>query len=199
MKILHLLAEYSLYYTFLSMFIAVLPLLIKLRYRNLTYNDTITRIIFFFKGVLFIAIFSTLLFVGTTQYFRVNIKQDYTKAELRKIVIKAAQKHKIPITIAQNLVYKESAWDYMAVSSARAIGLTQVLPETFVKWGSGNPFNPKDNCEAGFKYLSHLHKKYGGSWEKSLAHYNGGGKAVIQNWKQCQAYAQYILSKSEYK
>jgi hypothetical protein len=63
------------------------------------------------------------------------------------------------------------------VSHAGAVGLMQVLPETYVEMAGqyklgGNPFEPRDNIMAGTAYLRWLHHKYG--YPAMFAAYNAG-------------------------
>ena len=72
----------------------------------------------------------------------------------------------------------ESAHDVRAVSSAGAMGLMQVMPETWLelhaRYGlDADPFNPRDNILAGAAYLREMHDRYG-SIAAMLAAYNAG-------------------------
>lgn len=63
------------------------------------------------------------------------------------------------------------------VSRAGAIGLMQVLPDTYVEMAvqyelGDNPFEPRDNIMAGTAYLRWLHRKYG--YPAMFAAYNAG-------------------------
>jgi membrane-bound lytic murein transglycosylase B len=71
----------------------------------------------------------------------------------------------------------ESAGDVRAVSRAGAMGLMQIMPETWpelrarYRLGS-NPFDPHDNILAGAAYLRELYDRYGSPG--FLAAYNAG-------------------------
>ncbi|HEX4177333.1 MAG TPA: lytic transglycosylase domain-containing protein, partial [Rhizomicrobium sp.] len=63
------------------------------------------------------------------------------------------------------------------VSHAGAVGLMQVLPETYEEMAAehklgANPFNARDNIMAGAAYLRWLHQKYG--YPAMFAAYNAG-------------------------
>jgi hypothetical protein len=71
----------------------------------------------------------------------------------------------------------ESGGDVRAVSPKGAVGLMQIMPETWaelrLRYGLGaNPFDPHENILAGAAYLRELHDRYGSPG--FLAAYNAG-------------------------
>jgi len=48
------------------------------------------------------------------------------------------------------------------------------MPDTAKRFGCADPDNPKDNVEAGTKYLSWLLKRFSGNVQLALAAYNAG-------------------------
>jgi SLT domain-containing protein len=71
----------------------------------------------------------------------------------------------------------ESANDVRAVSPKGAMGLMQIMPDTWAglraRYSLGNdPFNPRDNILAGAAYLREMHDRYGSPG--FLAAYNAG-------------------------
>lgn len=81
---------------------------------------------------------------------------------------------------------KESKFDPLAVSSANAKGLMQLIPKTASevseKEGS-DLFDPHTNIALGTKYLQQLLKENDGSIIGALASYNAGPQAMA-SWKQ---------------
>jgi hypothetical protein len=72
----------------------------------------------------------------------------------------------------------ESVGDPLAVSSADAIGLMQVLPSTFAElMGDGDPFDPELNVRAGILYLNFALAWQQGDVEWALAAYHAGPTA----------------------
>ncbi|GAA0610975.1 lytic transglycosylase domain-containing protein [Paenochrobactrum glaciei] len=72
----------------------------------------------------------------------------------------------------------ESAGDVRAISSAGAMGLMQVMPDTWAglrnRHGLGrDPYDPRDNILAGTAYLREMWDRYG-SVAAMLAAYNAG-------------------------
>lgn len=92
-------------------------------------------------------------------------------------VREAAQRFGVPVSWIGAVMAIESGGDVRAFSPAGAMGLMQVMPETWaglrVRYGLGdNPYDPRDNIFAGAAYLRELHERYGSPG--FLAAYNAG-------------------------
>lgn len=81
------------------------------------------------------------------------------------------------------LIREESLFDPKAVSSAGAIGLTQVIPRTGRRiadelghpdFGAGDLHNPGKSIQYGSFYLSQLVEEFEGRIDLALAAYNAG-------------------------
>ncbi|MGX1787075.1 lytic transglycosylase domain-containing protein [Bosea sp. NPDC055332] len=93
-------------------------------------------------------------------------------------IIDASRRFGIPERWIRAVMRKESAGDVGAVSSAGAIGLMQVMPETWaelrLRHGLGrSPYDPHDNILAGTAYLREMWDRYGDA-AAMLAAYNAG-------------------------
>ena len=93
-------------------------------------------------------------------------------------VTEASQRFGIPTTWIMAVMRAESAGDLRAVSSAGAMGLMQVMPDTWaglrIRHGLGrDPFDPRDNILAGTAYLREMWDRYG-NVAAMLAAYNAG-------------------------
>jgi len=93
-------------------------------------------------------------------------------------VTEASQRFGIPTTWIMAVMRVESAGDLRAVSSAGAMGLMQVMPDTWaglrIRHGLGqDPFEPHDNILAGTAYLREMWDRYG-NVAAMLAAYNAG-------------------------
>ncbi|WP_121062018.1 lytic transglycosylase domain-containing protein [Chachezhania antarctica] len=93
-------------------------------------------------------------------------------------VTEASQRFGIPTTWIMAVMRAESAGDLRAVSSAGAMGLMQVMPDTWaglrIRHGLGHdPFEPRDNILAGTAYLHEMWDRYG-NVAAMLAAYNAG-------------------------
>ena len=93
-------------------------------------------------------------------------------------IAEASRRFGIPEAWIVAVLRKESAGDVRAVSSAGAIGLMQVMPDTWaelrVRYDLGrDPYDPRDNIMAGTAYLREMWDRYG-DVAAMLAAYNAG-------------------------
>jgi hypothetical protein len=93
-------------------------------------------------------------------------------------VAEAAQRFRIPEDWIRAVIGAESAHNVRAVSSAGAMGLMQIMPETWTElraryWFGDDPFDPRDNILAGTAYLREMLDRYG-TIGAMLAAYNAG-------------------------
>lgn len=98
-------------------------------------------------------------------------------APLAELIGEAAQRFGIPEDWIRAVMRVESAFDARAVSHAGAMGLMQVMPETYrglrARHGLGaDPFRPRDNILAGAAYLREMYDRFGAPG--FLAAYNAG-------------------------
>jgi Transglycosylase SLT domain len=92
-------------------------------------------------------------------------------------IAEAAHRFDIPASWVRDVMRVESRGDLRAVSPRGAMGLMQLMPETWadlrLRYGLGSdPFDPRDNILAGAAYLRELHDRFGDSG--FLAAYNAG-------------------------
>ena len=92
-------------------------------------------------------------------------------------IIEASLRFGVPVSWIRAVIRAESPGDGRAVSPKGAMGLVQIMPETWsdlrFRYDLGaDPFDPHDNIAAGAAYLRELHDRYGdpGFW----AAYNAG-------------------------
>ena len=101
----------------------------------------------------------------------------------------------VPFSLLQALAFQESSYNPLAVSSAGAQGLLQLMPATGASLGVTNPFDVQQNANAGAKYLAQLYAQYG-DWNTALVAYNEGpGNLASQGpFASSQSYADAILA-----
>jgi hypothetical protein len=98
-------------------------------------------------------------------------------AEISAALARASDRFHIPVHWLRAVMRAESGSDTRAVSRKGAIGLMQVMPETYAELSrryrlGPDPFDPMDNIQAGAAYLSEMLSRYG---ERGfLAAYNAG-------------------------
>lgn len=117
-------------------------------------------------------------------------------ANFRSMAASAARRNGIPVPLFLELVKVESGWRPQIVSSAGAIGFTQLMPGTARGLGV-DPMNPAQNLEGGARYLSAMFHRFH-SWPLALAAYNAGAGAVEQHggippYPETRHYVQMIM------
>lgn len=93
-------------------------------------------------------------------------------------IAEAAQRFGVPELWIRAVLRVESAGNVHAISAAGAMGLMQVMPETWAglraRYGLGDdPYLPRDNILAGTAYLREMWDRYGNAGAM-LAAYNAG-------------------------
>jgi len=98
--------------------------------------------------------------------------------ELEKLIEQNAKEQGVKSDLIRAVINQESGRRPCAVSSKGAQGLMQLMPATAEELGVGDPFNAKQNVEAGTKLLKQLLAKYKGDVALTLAAYNAGSGRV---------------------
>lgn len=144
-------------------------------------------------ALIFAVLFGFLLDLIITKIEYATYKKPEEYAEL---VEKYSEKYDVPEHIIWSVMKAESGFDYKAVSSAGAIGLMQMMPETFEDltdnhlkeyFESGMLFDAETNIRYGTYYLSYLYKRYG-DWSVVFAAYNAG-LGNVNGWLEDSKYS----------
>jgi hypothetical protein len=112
--------------------------------------------------------------------FVLNQSKSGTAADpFADFVAEAAQRFGVPIPWINAVMMLESGGSVRAISPAGAMGLMQIMPDTWAdlrsRHGFGvDPLDPRDNILAGAAYLREMHDRYGSPG--FLAAYNAGPK-----------------------
>jgi soluble lytic murein transglycosylase-like protein len=106
--------------------------------------------------------------------------QPVVKAPYRELVEAAAARYKVDADLITSVIAVESNFDPKALSPKNARGLMQLLPETAERLGLQNVYDPKENIEAGTRYLRELLQRYNNDLALALAAYNAGPERVQQ-------------------
>jgi soluble lytic murein transglycosylase-like protein len=83
----------------------------------------------------------------------------------------------LPAELLKAVCVAESRMNPVAVSSAGAQGLMQIMPGTQPEVGVRDPFDPAQSVAGGALYLQRMHKRFG-TYELALAAYNAGPGSV---------------------
>ena len=116
---------------------------------------------------------------------------------LSTLIEAAARKYKVDPKLVAAVAEVESNGNQNAVSSAGAIGVMQLMPDTAASLGV-DPYNKQQNVEGGAKYLRQMLDTFGGDTKKAVAAYNAGPGAVkdyggVPPYKETQNYVNKVL------
>ena len=116
---------------------------------------------------------------------------------LSTLIEAAARKYKVDPKLVAAVAEVESNGNQEAVSSAGAIGVMQLMPDTAASLGV-DPYNKQQNIEGGAKYLRQMLDTFGGDTKKAVAAYNAGPGAVkdyggVPPYKETQNYVSKVL------
>ena len=102
------------------------------------------------------------------------------KSEITQMIHLAAQKNGVDPKLAMAVAQTESSFEPDAISSAGAVGIMQLMPDTAKSLGVRNIHDPRENIDGGIRYLKQLLNSFNGDLTKTLAAYNAGPGAVKQ-------------------
>ncbi|HEY4485079.1 MAG TPA: lytic transglycosylase domain-containing protein [Nitrospiria bacterium] len=100
--------------------------------------------------------------------------------QIHNIILSASRRYRLEPALIKAVIKVESDFNPLAVSSAGAMGLMQLMPATARDLGVSNPFNPSENIMGGVRHLSDLLENFEGDLTLSLAAYHAGAKRVEQ-------------------
>jgi len=132
--------------------------------------------------------------VTTSEEFRLPKKSRYDD-----LIKEAAERYGLPPALIRAVIMTESAFDPLAVSSAGAQGLMQLMPALSNEMGVSDAFDPRENIMAGAQYLSSLLEAQKGNIKLALASYNAGPGNVqryrgIPPFKETRNYVKKIMN-----
>ena len=100
--------------------------------------------------------------------------------DAKELLKQAAGRAGLPVELVNSVARAESSFQTKAISNKGAIGLMQLMPGTAAALNA-NPYDPKENAQAGAQYLADLLIKYKDDPHqvtKAVAAYNAGPGAV---------------------
>ncbi len=139
------------------------------------------------KSALIITVIAVLsLLIGfAVQLFSDKLDRAGHPLKYTEYVERYAEQYKVPPVICYAVIKTESGFDSSAKSAAGAIGLMQLMPETFEylcslsgdEYETGMLYDPETNIRFGIYYLSRLYDRFG-VWDTVFAAYNCGPTRV---------------------
>jgi soluble lytic murein transglycosylase-like protein len=106
------------------------------------------------------------------------------------IIEAAAAGAAVEPNLLRAVIVVESGFNSRAVSKRGAVGLMQLMPATAARFGTSNPYDPKQNVHAGARYLKFLMDRFGNDVQLALAAYNAGEEAVDRNGGQIPPFSE---------
>ena len=112
----------------------------------------------------------------------------------------ASQAQKVEPKLLRAVIDQESGFHPCALSSRGAKGLMQLMPETADQYSLRDPFDARQNIQAGASYLKQLLDRYNGDLSLALAAYNAGPRRVddaggVPDIPETRDYVESILGK----
>lgn len=97
------------------------------------------------------------------------------------LIREAAEKHHLDPALIRSVMQTESAFNPIAVSTAGAMGLMQLMPEIAEAFDVDDPFDPRQNIMAGARLLRELLDLHHGNLVLTIASYNAGPTAIARH------------------
>ncbi|HET9183545.1 MAG TPA: lytic transglycosylase domain-containing protein [Candidatus Angelobacter sp.] len=121
-----------------------------------------------------------------------------SKDEINQFVRDAATKYQLDPDFVASVIDAESNYNPHAISRKGAQGLMQLMPQTAIRLGVKDAFDPQSNVEAGTAHLNALLNQYHNDPIKALAAYNAGSHRVQQYhgvppYRETRAYVARIV------
>lgn len=121
--------------------------------------------------------------------------------EFDSYIVDSSKRYNIDPLLIYSQMHQESSFKLKATSYKGASGLMQLMPATARRFGVTEIYNPRQNIEAGVKYMRWLLDTFNGDVVLALAGYNAGEGAVMKyGWqvppyRETQEYVRRITSR----
>ncbi len=122
------------------------------------------------------------------------------KKRFSDLIEQAAYRHQVDPKLVHAVIQTESAYNSTAISSAGAVGLMQLMPDTAKRFGVYDRNDPDQNVDGGTRYLKHLIGLFEPNLDLAVAAYNAGENAVmkynnsIPPYPETQNYVKQVLA-----
>lgn len=122
------------------------------------------------------------------------------KIKYNDLIARAAAKHQMDPKLLHAVIQAESAYNAHAISSAGAVGLMQLMPDTARRYGVTDRHDAEQNVDGGTRYLKDLLAMFNSNLKLAVAGYNAGEGAVMKfnnsvpPYPETQNYVQHVLS-----
>jgi hypothetical protein len=130
---------------------------------------------------------SEIVGIEPEEVFDVLVEPMTDKTPFERVIRAAAERYGMDPDLIHCVVAVESNFNPKAISSKKASGLMQLMPQTAALYGVKNIFDPEENINAGTRYLKELLEKYH-DLTLALAAYNAGPMRVDQYGRRVPPY-----------
>ncbi len=116
-------------------------------------------------------------------------------------IVEASRRYNIDPLLIYSQMHQESSFKIRATSHKGASGLMQLMPATARRFGVTSIYDPKQNIDAGVRYMRWLLDTFNGNVVLALAGYNAGEGAVMKyGWnvppyRETQEYVRRITAR----
>lgn len=101
-----------------------------------------------------------------------------SNSQFGQYIQSAATRFHVDADLISSVIAIESNYNPRAISRRNARGLMQLIPDTAFRLGVRNAFDPRENIDAGTRYLGELLHRYDNNLILALAAYNAGPQNV---------------------
>lgn len=133
--------------------------------------------------------------IPTDSLQRIDPEDTFTPVQIKLLdvpfaglIADAAKAHGVAPELVASVIAVESNFNPNAVSWKSARGLMQLMPETAARLGVKNVFDPRQNIDAGTRFLKELLLRFDGDLALTLAAYNAGPDRVDQYHRSVPPY-----------
>ena len=123
-------------------------------------------------------------FKCSTCTWRSSVNWDNVRLDVNSFtreILDACDRYAVDESLVRAVIHAESSFRKQAVSDMGAQGLMQLMPDTARRYGVSRPFEPRQNIDAGVRYLRELLDRFGGDYRLASAAYNAGPGAVSRH------------------
>jgi soluble lytic murein transglycosylase-like protein len=113
-------------------------------------------------------------------------------ANIDNLIVESGKRNSVDPLLLYSIMHQESTFKRHAVSPKGARGLMQLMPQTAVRFGVNNIFDPRQNIEAGARYVRFLLDQFDEDVNLALAGYNAGEGAVMKYGYRVPPYAETL-------
>jgi len=103
-------------------------------------------------------------------------------------IVESSIRYRVDPLLIYSQMHQESSFKRQAVSYKGASGLMQLMPATARRFGVTEIFNPRQNIDAGIRYMRWLLDTFNQDLRLALAGYNAGEGAVMKYGWQIPPY-----------